>query len=77
MYFSVHPSGFDATWENTGENVISGVGGNAGGNGSSKRDEIAAQMQAAWDRLDEAARIDLLAVANGLVRQQSAKPRRG
>jgi len=73
VYFSVHPSGFDATWENTGENVVSGVGGN----GSSKRDEIAAQMQAAWDRLDEAARIDLLAVANGLVRQQSAKPRRG
>ena len=57
--------------------MVSGVGGNAGGNGPTDKREIAAQMQAAWDRLDQAARIDLLAVANGLVRQQPVKPRRG
>lgn len=72
----VHPAGFDATRENTGENVFLGSGGNAGGNGANDPLEIAAQMQRAWDRLDEGARIDLLAVAKGLIKRQGAKPKR-
>ena len=51
-----------------GESVAFKAGSNAGGNGANRQGEIAAQMQAAWDRLDEAVRIDLLAVAKGLIK---------
>lgn len=71
----VHPAGFDSTRENTGENVLFGSGGNAGGNGASDQREIATQMQAAWDLLDQSARIDLLAIARGLVRQRTVVPK--
>lgn len=73
---AVHPSGFEDARENTGENVIFGAGGNAGGNEATDRHEIATQMQAAWDRLDDPARADLLAIAKGLLKQQAVIPKK-
>lgn len=66
---SVPPKGFETPAQNPVKTHIDADGGNAGGN----NDARTAELLALWDALDDAARVDLLGAARGLLARQDSK----